>query len=235
MGRQFLLIAAFAMAAVLASEPPSDELGGGTSTPAEPIASASLGENAEVEQAPRDTFTGRPIDGTPRFEKQAAKGDRASMQWIVTKAMQRELSVLGYTRPEIDSIDAQRAVEVIKLKIRRPARGMPRRWRKDSAGLGAVLSSTRDLFARALGTAGPAVLLVALALAGVSVVATQGGGAGAGLTLGKLRGQKRSRASTSAFATQGDEYVAPPDRLWLDVQIDRFEWWLKNRNRRAKY
>jgi hypothetical protein len=219
------------VALVVSSSPPSPEEEAAAmdskptsqSSDLEAAAPSPPTEQAAKEESPRDVFTGRPIDGAPRFEKQAAtKGDRASMQWIVTKTMQRELRTLGYTRPEIEAISPDRAVEVIKLKIRRPTRGMPRRWRKDCVGspFGAALACARDLFSRTLGTVAPAVVYLALTAAGVSLVATQ--------SMGR---QQRSPRAASAFASPSDVFVPQPDRLWLDVQIDRMEWWMKNRRR----
>ncbi|KAJ1632036.1 hypothetical protein T492DRAFT_991540 [Pavlovales sp. CCMP2436] len=175
------------------------------------------------EEAPRDGYTGRPIDGAPRFEKQAASSDRASMQWIVTKTMQRELSALGYTRIEIDSIDARRAVEVIKLKIRRPSRGMPARWRKDCATgpFGAVRACAKDIVSRVP----PAILygLLAVVSAGLAAQAIPSGGL-----------SPRGRRPIIGFVGDDDVFVRAPNRLWLDVQIDRVEWWIKNRKRASK-
>lgn len=243
-----LLAAIFGAAAVLASSPPSPDNAAEGSADAgptsEPLVSppdeselkppaAELPEARQEEEAPRDVFTGRPVDGAPRFEKQAARSDRASMQWIVTKTMKRELGALGYTRPEIDAIDAQRAVEVIKLKIRRPSRGMPVRWRKDSAGspLSAVLATARDIVARL----GPA-LYVVLAAAAVGVAAQTGSlpFSGGRESSAPRRSSRSLRTSAYVPAQQGDSFEPAADRLWLDAQIDRLEWWLKNRARARK-
>lgn len=240
---RLVLVALFGFAAVLSTSPPSPDEVPASSTDAAagsepPVAESEpkttapeLPAPGKEEEAPRDVFTGRPIDGAPRFEKQAARSDRASMQWIVTKTMKRELGALGYTRPEIDSIDAQRAVEVIKLKIRRPSRGMPRRWRKESAlsRLDAALATARDIIERL----GPALYIV-LAAAAVGIAA----GTNSLPFQGEDTSPRRSRKSVSAYVpAEGDRFEPAPGRLWLDVQIDRAEWWLKKRirNRNKKY
>ncbi|KAG8459071.1 hypothetical protein KFE25_002478 [Diacronema lutheri] len=235
MASRILLLALFGFAAASSSSPPSPDeapsrdaevTNSGSAAPASggdaDRAAAELPTPSIADEAPRDVFTGRPIDGAPRFEKQqAARTDRASMQWIVTKTMKRELGALGYTREEVEVIDAQRAVEVIKLKIRRPSRGMPRRWRKDcvTSPFGPALACARDIAARL----GPA-LYVLLAAAAIGVAAQTAGSA-------SRREQRGTRLSAYVPAPRRDYFAPAPDRLWLDVQIDKLEWWIKNRRR----
>lgn len=169
-------------------------------------------EPAKKEAAPRDVFTGHPVDGSKRYAKE--KSGTASMQWVITKSMRRELSGLGYTGDEVENLDPQRAAQIIKLKIQRPTRGMPDRWRKDY-NTSPVLTLLRNAKA-----AGVPVLLAALAIWGVSMM---GGGGGAPAA------SSRAHMSRVVEPSDVDKFVPAPDRLWLDVQIDRIEWWWRQR------
>mmetsp|Transcript_21432 Transcript_21432/g.63234 ORF Transcript_21432/g.63234 Transcript_21432/m.63234 type:complete len:108 (-) Transcript_21432:345-668(-) len=104
---------------------------------------------------------------------------------------------------------------------------MPKRWRKDydASPLKSAFAGAREVLARI-----PAgVLYAALVLAGAKValdskVFSSGGPGVSGPSA-------RSRVPAGFYAEQ---FVPEPGRLWLDVQIDRMEWWLKQQRIRSQ-
>ncbi|KAL1508652.1 hypothetical protein AB1Y20_004748 [Prymnesium parvum] len=86
---------------------------------------------------------------SPRAAPSAAPS--ASLQWVVTHAMARELARLGYSADEIARLDPQRAAAIVQRAIARPRRGVPAAWNRAAASArrGAALRRAGELIARA--------------------------------------------------------------------------------------
>ena len=66
---------------------------------------------------------------------QTVKGGRpAAVQFMITHAMRADLSGLGYTETDINSLSPERARAIIDNSIQRPASGVPREWLRSGSG-----------------------------------------------------------------------------------------------------
>lgn len=132
---------------------------------------------------------------------------------MITTAMKKELRDLGYTPRDIDVLDPRRAAHIIKLRIYRPARGMPRRWR--SRSLISPLGQLRDCGLQLIRALSPSALVAAALVLVFSLTRMD-------MDYSFHTAKAKKVMKTPKPSSSRRSAMASPDgRLWLDVQIDR--------------